>query len=367
MAVLLLKVVWSQHPEQKIHSQIKEVTVFLSGAQVKRSSLVEFRPGTTTWVITGLSPRINEQSIQVQVGTQVKLLSVSYRINHVEQVKKSDQVVVLEEEKMRLKNLITQEHGKEEVLREEEIMLKANKELRGQYQGVNVNDLKVAVEYFRNRYTDIKQKQQDAEKQVRVYSQELSLVESQLDELRNRKAQPTGEMVIRTSTTRSSRDTLIVSYLVQEARWYPSYDIRAIDIQSPLGVTYKANVAQQSGEDWDRVNLTISTANPSVTGAKPILNAWHLGFNNRLAARPSAFANEVLSGHNEVRGRVTSSEDGSPLPGVNIVIKGTTVGTVTDANGEYTLPLTSDAQSLVFSSSDCKPRRCLCGIVVRLM
>jgi TonB-linked SusC/RagA family outer membrane protein len=50
-----------------------------------------------------------------------------------------------------------------------------------------------------------------------------------------------------------------------------------------------------------------------------------------------------------VTGRVTSSEDGSSLPGVNVVIKGTTNGTVTDSDGNFSLSVTGTDQSLVFS------------------
>lgn len=50
-----------------------------------------------------------------------------------------------------------------------------------------------------------------------------------------------------------------------------------------------------------------------------------------------------------VTGRVTSSDDGSSIPGVNVVVKGTTNGTVTDANGAYTLAVPSTGGSLVFS------------------
>ncbi|MEO7990871.1 MAG: SusC/RagA family TonB-linked outer membrane protein [Chryseolinea sp.] len=50
-----------------------------------------------------------------------------------------------------------------------------------------------------------------------------------------------------------------------------------------------------------------------------------------------------------VSGKVTSSEDGSALPGVNVVIKGTTNGTVTDTEGNYKLSVTGPAPSLVFS------------------
>lgn len=49
-----------------------------------------------------------------------------------------------------------------------------------------------------------------------------------------------------------------------------------------------------------------------------------------------------------VTGTVTAAEDSSPLPGVNVVIKGSTVGTVTDASGRYTLNAPADG-TLVFS------------------
>jgi TonB-linked outer membrane protein, SusC/RagA family len=50
-----------------------------------------------------------------------------------------------------------------------------------------------------------------------------------------------------------------------------------------------------------------------------------------------------------VSGRVTSTEDGSTLPGVNVVVKGTTNGTVTDVDGKYSISVPSAGGSLVFS------------------
>jgi TonB-linked SusC/RagA family outer membrane protein len=50
-----------------------------------------------------------------------------------------------------------------------------------------------------------------------------------------------------------------------------------------------------------------------------------------------------------VTGKITSSEDGSPLPGVNVVLKGTTEGTVTDAEGSYTMNVPQTGGTLVFS------------------
>jgi TonB family protein len=52
---------------------------------------------------------------------------------------------------------------------------------------------------------------------------------------------------------------------------------------------------------------------------------------------------------NLVRGKVVSGEDGSALPGVNVIIKGTSTGTVTDANGNFELVTNDPNQTLVFS------------------
>jgi TonB-linked SusC/RagA family outer membrane protein len=50
-----------------------------------------------------------------------------------------------------------------------------------------------------------------------------------------------------------------------------------------------------------------------------------------------------------VTGRITDAEDNSPLPGASIVLKGTAVGTTTDANGEYSITVEDENTILVFS------------------
>ena len=50
-----------------------------------------------------------------------------------------------------------------------------------------------------------------------------------------------------------------------------------------------------------------------------------------------------------ISGTVSSDEDGSGLPGVNVILQGTTVGTTTDVNGSYSLDIPSDGGTLVFS------------------
>lgn len=58
---------------------------------------------------------------------------------------------------------------------------------------------------------------------------------------------------------------------------------------------------------------------------------------------------EVIIQTRNIQGKVTSMEDNEPLPGVNVVEKGTTNGTVTDLEGQYSLEVADNA-TLVFSS-----------------
>ena len=50
-----------------------------------------------------------------------------------------------------------------------------------------------------------------------------------------------------------------------------------------------------------------------------------------------------------ITGTVTSAEDGSTLPGVNIILKGTATGTTTDAKGKYSIQAPATGGTLVFS------------------
>src|SRR5690606_20513777 len=50
-----------------------------------------------------------------------------------------------------------------------------------------------------------------------------------------------------------------------------------------------------------------------------------------------------------VSGTVTSEEDGEPIPGVTVLVKGTTVGAATDVDGRYSLSIPDNGTVLVFS------------------
>ena len=56
------------------------------------------------------------------------------------------------------------------------------------------------------------------------------------------------------------------------------YDFRSSAAESKIDLTYKAHVYQNTGIDWDDVNLSLSTNNPYANKTKPVLNPWYLDY-----------------------------------------------------------------------------------------
>jgi len=56
----------------------------------------------------------------------------------------------------------------------------------------------------------------------------------------------------------------------------------------------------------------------------------------------------VLAQGREISGVVTSADDGLSIPGVSVIVKGTTIGTTTDFDGKYSINVPEDGTTLVF-------------------
>ncbi len=78
--------------EVELKSSIKEVTVFLQGAQIARTGKVSILAGKSSLVIKGLSPHVDEKSIQVKGIGNFTILSVNHRLNYLSETKRSAKV-----------------------------------------------------------------------------------------------------------------------------------------------------------------------------------------------------------------------------------------------------------------------------------
>ncbi len=75
---------------------------------------------------------------------------------------------------------------------------------------------------------------------------------------------------------------LEINYITNTASWTPFYDLRAESVKDPINMMYKAQVVQNSGIDWKKVKLTLSSGNPNQNNQAPILGAWFLRYGESL-------------------------------------------------------------------------------------
>ncbi|MDJ1493365.1 mucoidy inhibitor MuiA family protein [Cytophagaceae bacterium DM2B3-1] len=319
---------------KSVSSKIEEVTVFLEGAQITRSASVTLSNGVTNLIFKEIPVNINVQSIQVRGEGNFTVLSVSHSLNYFDQQQKRKEVTELEDQQKNIGAQIEIENNTLAVYQNEEILLLENKKLGSEQQAIKMTDLKEAADFFRSRLLEIKKKQWEVTQSIRKLQEQQTRINAQLTALKTSKDQPSSEIMVTVSSKVAIIGRLLLSYLVNDAGWLPSYDVRVKDISHPVSITYKANVFQNTGEEWKNVKLTISTGNPSQNGAKPTLNPWYLGYN-----QPSVRQVTSVSGH-------ITDLDGAALPGVNVIVKGTTIGTTTNASGYYTILIPSGATAL---------------------
>lgn len=349
-AFLFVITCFAQSNTDTITSKIEKVTVFLSGAEVNRTAQIDIAKGKNTIVVSDISPYIEKQSIQVKTDNKIVILSVNHAINYLNEAKKRASIIELEKNKTRLNEKTQKAKAMLEVYQKEEDMLLSNKAIGGENDGVKIEELKSGVHFFRERLTEIKMAQLLIKQNMVSYGDSISKIGKQLNELNSQKDQGTSEITIAISAKQKVSAKLEISYLIRRAKWYPTYDIRVKKISSPVQLFYKANVLQNSGEDWKDVKLTIATGNPSKSGTKPVLTPWKLSYNtvniNYSVARNTHRSESIKS----VSGYVFD-QSGQPIPGANIVVKGTTYGTITNLDGKYSLELPENVSSPTLTCS----------------
>jgi hypothetical protein len=187
--------------------------------------------------------------------------------------------------------------------------------------------------------------------QIHELKEKLNKINSQLGELNATREKPTSEIKVTVSVKEPTRAEFSLTYLVKNAGWIPVYDLRIQDVESPIEFIYKANVYQLSGMDWANVTLTLSTADPSKSGIQPILIPWILRFGYAvpvISYVPETLQKEYSESGLIIQG-VIRDDNNQPLPGANVVVKGTTTGTVADFNGSFFLQVPVNSQALVIS------------------
>ncbi len=264
--------------QKNVSSAISKVTVFLSGAQVTGISDVSLQPGMNTVVIGGLSPYIDEQSLQVKGKGKFTVLSASLDKNYISGLEENAESAVLRKKIEELGSKIEDEKLQTGILREEESFLIVNKDAGGKNESLDAANFKTLFEFYKTSLTQIRTDILTRDRRISDMQKELEKLKSQLENLQSRENTPSGQVTVILKAETAATGTVELSYLVQGAGWYPSYDVRIDNLTDPVSLIYKANVFQNTGVDWKNVKLTFSNATPSQGGNVPWLYPWYLDF-----------------------------------------------------------------------------------------
>ncbi|MDD2279364.1 MAG: mucoidy inhibitor MuiA family protein [Bacteroidales bacterium] len=332
--------------QKEVSSTIKEVTVYQAGAQIMREANVKIDRGVSELHFKGLPEGIINKSIQVSAEQSITIVSVVHSIDYLNKQKSTEEIIALEKRREILRDSISIQRNIQKVLQQEKEMILSNRTIGGE-NGVMAADLEKMASFFRNRLTEIEGRNYSITLKIRTLQKEMISVSQQLMELNAQIDKPTSLVKVKVSSYAAISSKFELRYFIADAGWQALYDIRIEDVNSSLGLFYKAQVNQNTGEDWKDVLLTLSTGNPSISNYKPELSPYLLTFNNYYAQHSTTPTPSPYSG--TVSGRVIDADENLPLPGASVMVKGTNIGVATDIDGNYSIKLPSPNSTLVFS------------------
>lgn len=335
---------FGQSRKLAVESNIVNVTVFASGAQLVRTANAAVLPGRTEIVFSGLSNQLEQQSLQLKADANITLLSVQATKDFGSQRRLEVDERTLLARQLDLQEKIASDTRLLQVFKKEEDMLVKNEAIGGQ-TGVKTAELKQALDLHRARMTEVLQKQLELEKRIAAQQIEFNKLGAQLAETGKKKDSVAYTVTALIDSKQAQNIKFQLLYSIKDAGWYPTYDLRVTEVTKPLNVSMNANVFQRSGETWKDVSIQLSTGNPGDNQTPSELQPWRINFYDPSVAWAKSRAN--LPGI--VSGRIVD-KDGAPLPNAAIQVKGTNIGTVSDVNGFFKLQNIPVNGSLMVSS-----------------
>lgn len=338
---LLISICTFANPTNPSQSTIMSVTIFVDGAQITRTAKIIVPEGTTEFSFDKLSPKIIENSIQISGLDDISILSINYAINHLAKQDKSEIITSLQKDIELLNEAIQKEENLMAGYEEEIKIIETNRNLGNNAETVSLDKLKQFAAYYRVRITEVNNLIQSSLKKKRELNEKITDIKKQLQELNVDDKVETGEIKVKFHSENKKQIDIVLTYNVHDAGWFPVYDLKAKNIHDPLSLNYKAHVYQNTGVSWNDVKLTLSTNDPTTNNLKPELNPKYLNFisnysNYRSESATKSYNYKYNPFIRQVSGIITD-QSGLPIPGANIVIKGTSNGTTSDFDGKFTL------------------------------
>jgi uncharacterized protein (TIGR02231 family) len=184
-----------------------------------------------------------------------------------------------------LKIKIEDEKAAINTLDEKQAFLDANKAILVKETTFSIDQFKTLMDLYTANIDQVTVNRMKKNRLIKDYEKQIAALQQQIADRKGRQELPSGEISVTVSAEKPVAGKMSFTYVVANAGWYPSYDIRVEDINKPVVIFYKANVFQNTGIEWKNVRLSFSNATPWVAGDIPVLNPWFIDFYNTVALR----------------------------------------------------------------------------------
>lgn len=262
----------------QITSPVQSVIVYLDGAQISQTKQVAVVEGRNKIIFTGLSQKLISKSVQVNVSSDVTILSVSDRIDYLVDQEDQPRIRQVKDSVRSLSEALAQLNNEKDAYATEKKLLGENMNLSGKEKALSVLELKAIADFFRSRIKEIDDEITKLEKKEFKLNDVLAKANQQLTELNAKYNQPTGEVSILLMAKNKTTCTIDLKYIVSDAGWAPDYDLKAEDVNKPIELKYRAKVFNNTGIDWNEVKMHLSTADPMRSASKPEMSEWDLNY-----------------------------------------------------------------------------------------
>ncbi|RKX27952.1 MAG: hypothetical protein DRP46_09320, partial [Candidatus Zixiibacteriota bacterium] len=302
---------------------IKYVTVFPDRAQITRTAVLDLPAGKHTVLIENLPMYVDATSFNISAeGVDgITLLGLNHRVvSHLEDPNKT--AAELEKKIKKLENNDRQAiSDRMESFRFQKDFLNSIKEESGRDIADQLQSLNLDVSQWKEVYLFVGKALREVSDSIRLALVELEEIDNLIRQLRDE------QNVLQRDRQRQSRTVEIglmlekpgpvkidLKYMIGNATWRPLYDARLHDKDDSVELGYFAEVSQYTGEDWNDVELTLSTAMPSLGAGPGDFRPWFLSIMEQLHIRGG-------------RAEESSVAMGKPIQTVNLLenIQGVTV------------------------------------------
>jgi uncharacterized protein (TIGR02231 family) len=261
-----------------IKATLRHVTVYPDRAQMTHDATVEIPAGKTVLKLGALSPYIDQQSIQVKGNGDFMIVSVNYQNNYLENLEDLPEIKDIRSQIETLQLKVEDEQAAIAVLKDKEAFLIANRAVLDKKTTLTIEQLKSVMDLYTTNMEQVSASVLKKNRLIKDYQKQIDALQKQIADKAGKQQLPSGEISVTVTADKPVTGKLNFAYVVSNAGWYPSYDVRVDDITKPVNIFFKANVFQNTGVEWKDVKLSFSNATPWITGDVPLLYPWFVDY-----------------------------------------------------------------------------------------